>query len=617
CGGSDCESIIFVHGLNVKGEASYARNAWTADVNRERIFWPGDLLPSSVPNVRVLLFAYNSSITWNSAIAGVKDHATTLMNLLILKRKESPERPLIFICHSLGGLVVKQALLLDDPKFREAIKSTRGLVFFATPHRGATGDAVGVGFICADIVRAIQREGRNSLPELLQRDSALADTLSRLFEAKLNQFNIISVYETRSMKPYGIIVGKTSAVLDLPQRETEIDIDRDHSTICKFPGPENPGYKQFIGHLELMMDNIMDTEEETRKNEMLQSLSNSPPLEEAQFLRRAEQLAFWYAGHKKYEISEELNNRILQLCDNNSNLGPNNPAAIDAAYNRAFALQRLGRYSESEQLYERAITGWKALTGRENDHAVLDARRQQAVNLYESGRHDMAERELRDILEISKRSGNMHAILECQASLGDLFRDLKRWNDSQSFLEPTFEKMKIELGPMNERTLYIQGQLAFVLQSLGANDESEILYRDLLEKRKEKNGDVSLDTLATMRDLAHVLQKKGNLADAEALCCDALSGFKRRLPAGHDEIEWTDNSLTYIRNQLDRHNLLTNDLNTLFVYQKFPVSPALSAPYITFFYMNLGTYWAYHMSSHPRKKSVIRLPILALGIHFP
>lgn len=87
CGGSDCESIVFVHGLNVKGEASYARNAWTADVNRERIFWPGELLPSSIPSVRVLLFAYNSSITWNSAVAGVKDHATTLMNLLILKRK--------------------------------------------------------------------------------------------------------------------------------------------------------------------------------------------------------------------------------------------------------------------------------------------------------------------------------------------------------------------------------------------------------------------------------------------------------------------------------------------------------------------------------------------------
>ncbi|KAB8207838.1 hypothetical protein BDV34DRAFT_223039 [Aspergillus parasiticus] len=546
--------IVFVHGLNVKGEASYARNAWTADVNRERIFWPGDLLPSSVPNVRVLLFAYNSSITRNSAIAGVKDHATTLMNLLILKRKESPERPLIFICHSLGGLVVKQALLLEDPKFQETIKSTRGLVFFATPHRGATGDAVGVGFICADIVRAIQREGRNPLPELLQRDSPLADTLSRLFEVKLNQFNIISVYETRSMKPYGIIVGKTSAVLDLPKRETEIDIDRDHSTICKFPGPENPGYKQFIGHLELMMDDIMDTEEETKKNELLQSLSNSPPLEEAQFLQRAEQLAFWYAGHEKYEISEELNNRIIQLCDNNSNLGPNNRAAIDAAYNRALALRRLGRYSESEQLYKRAIAGRKDRAGRENDPSVLNARRQLAEVLYESGRHQQAETELRDILKISEASGNMHEILECQASLGDLFRVLERWNESQSFLEPTFETMK-ELGPMNERTLYIQHKLAFVLQSLGANDKSEVLYKDLLKKRKEKNGDVSLDTLATMRDLAHVLQKKGNLADAEALCCDALSGFKRRLPAGHNEIEWTDSSLAFIRKQLDRHNL--------------------------------------------------------------
>ncbi|KAF7591487.1 hypothetical protein BBP40_001533 [Aspergillus hancockii] len=547
--------IVFVHGLNPKGDASYARNAWTADVNREKTFWPVDLLPFSVPNVRVLLFAYNSSITWNSAIAGVKDHATTLLNLLILKRKESPERPLIFICHSLGGLVVKQALLLDDPKFQEAIKSTRGLVFFATPHRGATGDAVGVGFICADIVRAIQREGRNPLPELLQRDSALADTLSRLFEAKLDQFNIISVYETRSMKPYGIIVGKTSAVLDLPQGETKIDIDRDHSTICKFPGPENPGYRQFIGHLKLMMDNIKDTEEETRKNQLLESLRNTPPGEEARFLRQAAQLAFWYAGHEKYEISEELNERILQRCDNNPNLGPNNSAAIDAAYNRAFALQRLGRYSDSEQLYRRAITGRQARTGNADDPTVLDARRQLAEVLYESGEPEKAESELRETLERSERSGNMNAIIDCQASLGFLFRNLQRWKDSQSFLKPAFEEMKKRFGSTDEKTLFIQHQLAFVLQSLGANDESETLYTDLLKKRKEKNGDVSLDTLATMRDLAHVLQKKGNLADAEALCCDASSGFKRRLPAGHSEIEWTDNSLAFIRKQLDRHNL--------------------------------------------------------------
>ncbi|KAE8412673.1 hypothetical protein BDV36DRAFT_300652 [Aspergillus pseudocaelatus] len=547
--------IVFVHGLNVKGEASYSRNAWTADVNREKIFWPVDLLPLSVPNVRVLLFAYNSSITWNAAIAGVKDHATTLMNLLILQRKESPERPLIFICHSLGGLVVKQALLLDDPKFQEAIKSTRGLVFFATPHRGATGDAVGVGFICADIVRAIQGEGKNPLPELLQRDSALADTLSRLFEEKLVQFNIISVYETRSMKPYGIIVGKTSAVLGLPQHETKIDIDRDHSTICKFPGPENPGYKQFIGHLKLMMDNIQNTEEETRKNKLLESLRNTPPREEAEFLRQAVQLAFWYAGHEKYEIAEELNKRILQLCDKSPNLGLNNSAAIDAAYNRAFALQRLGRYSDSEQLYRRAMAGRQARTGNADDPTVLDAHRQLAEILYESGRHEEAERELRDILERSKRSGNMDAILDCQASLGFLFRNLQRWKDSQSFLKPTFEEMKVRLGPTSEKTLFIQHQLAFVLQSLGADDESEILYTDLLKKRKEKNGEVSLDTLATMRDLAHVLQKKGNLADAEALCRDASSGFKRRLPAGHIEIEWTDNSLAFIRKQLDRHNL--------------------------------------------------------------
>ncbi|PVH87778.1 hypothetical protein DL98DRAFT_509341 [Cadophora sp. DSE1049] len=220
--GKDAEfDIVFVHGLNPKGTASHARDTWTAELNGKKVFWPKELLPTSAPNVRVMLLAYNSNIAWNASIAGVREHATTVMNLLILKREESPNRPIIFICHSLGGLVMKQALLLEDPKFQEAINSTyvahyplvfsrlptnsRGLVFFATPHRGATGNAAQIGFICADIVRTIQQEGKNTLPELLQKDSPLVDALARSFEEKLDQFHIISVYETRAMKPHGIV----------------------------------------------------------------------------------------------------------------------------------------------------------------------------------------------------------------------------------------------------------------------------------------------------------------------------------------------------------------------------------------------------------------------------
>ncbi|KAH7466543.1 hypothetical protein FOMA001_g16824 [Fusarium oxysporum f. sp. matthiolae] len=552
----DCQDaqfdIVFVHGLNLKGKSSHGYDTWTADLNGgRRIFWPKELLPTSVPNLRVMLLAYNSNIVWNAAFAGISDHANSLMNELVLKRQESPDRPIIFICHSLGGLVVKQALLLEKPEFQDAINSTRGLVFFATPHRGATGDAVEIGFILADIARAMRRETSNTLPELLEKNSRLADTLSRSFAEKRDQFHIISVYETRPMKPYGIIVGKTSAVLeDPPRRETQLDINRDHSAICKFPSADNRGYQQFIGHLTLMMQNIRNTEEETRKNETLKNLKDNPPKDDLQFLQQAEQLANWYRQHKSYEECAELNDSILKRCDKNPDLGLNDQS-IRAAYNRAFALQGLGRYEDSEEMYRLAIKGRQARPDNEDKPTILDARRQLAMVLYHRKKIEDAERELKDVLEEMKRRRSREEVLDCQADLAFLFQSLGRWEDSESNFRSAFEGMR-ELGSTDEKTLLTQHRFAFVLQSLGKNDESEKLYRDLLRKREEKYGVVNFDTLATMRDLAHVLQKKGELPEAEMLCEQALSGMKKLLPRGDIEIEWTDASLGMIRKERDR-----------------------------------------------------------------
>ncbi|ROV94143.1 hypothetical protein VPNG_09365 [Cytospora leucostoma] len=60
----------------------------------------------------------------------------------VLQRREglSASRPVFFIAHSIGGLVVKQALLKagHDEKYREILLNCHGVTFFATPHRGSS-----------------------------------------------------------------------------------------------------------------------------------------------------------------------------------------------------------------------------------------------------------------------------------------------------------------------------------------------------------------------------------------------------------------------------------------------------------------------------------------------
>src|SRR5262249_16103446 len=51
------------------------------------------------------------------------------------------DRDLVFVCHSLGGLVVKQLLQISqtqrDPRLNPIARATRGVAFLATPRAGS------------------------------------------------------------------------------------------------------------------------------------------------------------------------------------------------------------------------------------------------------------------------------------------------------------------------------------------------------------------------------------------------------------------------------------------------------------------------------------------------
>lgn len=102
-------NIVFIHGLfghpwktwadeNVKGTA--------------KPFWPENLLPNVVPNVRIYSFGYDADVERFMSSAGlntVHQHGRKLLNdLCDLLDKYDSKIPFIFIAHSLGGLVLKE-----------------------------------------------------------------------------------------------------------------------------------------------------------------------------------------------------------------------------------------------------------------------------------------------------------------------------------------------------------------------------------------------------------------------------------------------------------------------------------------------------------------------------
>lgn len=166
-----------------------------------RIHWPADLLPTDCPGVRILVWGYDSKVTkgYNAANkSNLFSHARDL--LYGLERDRPPGRPIIFVAHSLGGLLVKEVLrrsqFSDDPALQDIVRSTRSIVFLGTPHRGSANYA-GLGELARKVASTVLRVDSNAAilralgldsPELeLSRESFIQQWRTYNFEVKTFQ----------------------------------------------------------------------------------------------------------------------------------------------------------------------------------------------------------------------------------------------------------------------------------------------------------------------------------------------------------------------------------------------------------------------------------------------
>ncbi|SLM40185.1 P-loop containing nucleoside triphosphate hydrolase [Lasallia pustulata] len=269
--------IIAVHGLNPTNTEFHAEATWTV----EDKLWLRDFLPLQLPSARVLLFGYNANVAFETSVAGVREQAINLLNRIASKREEAEEKPIVFVAHSLGGIVVKRALVeakLDD-SYKSIREATYGIAFFGTPHQG--GNFAKLGDIAASIIRGVLRNPSSTFMEVLKKDSLFSDALVGDFRHQLEDYHVLSFFETLPMGRLGLIVDQKSATLGLAGlRERQIPMDADHTGVCKFESAEGDDYEQVSFNLVRLVKSAVKAAAERARIASL-SVPSSRPLSEA------------------------------------------------------------------------------------------------------------------------------------------------------------------------------------------------------------------------------------------------------------------------------------------------------------------------------------------------
>ena len=245
-----CNSFIAVSGLSSHPFGSWKERGGT-------FMWLRDSLAANPKGARVLLYGYDTTLVRSESFQDIDDISSKFALAVKQLRaphggSKSPPRPIVFIAHSLGGLIVKHAIhqmaLTDTTSFR----SIYALLFFGVPNRGLA---------MSHWLPIVSNQPNEGLIRNLEPGSNYLRSLQRRFDSifAFPDSRIVSVYETAMSKtakeekpgvwkltgPEQLLVPIASAVDLCPRgpRHSKLAIHQNHGDLPKFKGPRDSDYR--------------------------------------------------------------------------------------------------------------------------------------------------------------------------------------------------------------------------------------------------------------------------------------------------------------------------------------------------------------------------------------
>ncbi|KAI0513154.1 hypothetical protein F5B22DRAFT_657326 [Xylaria bambusicola] len=218
-----------------------------------KVMWLRDLLPLQVRNARIA--AYSHQLDWKGGDikATLRECSDQFLNILLHKRGRDEERrrPLILIGHSLGGLVIQQALVnaVHGTLYSDIRYSVTGVIFLGAPFRGS-----GLAMYGEWLAKASRRNAR--LLATLRKDEPYLHGMSCDFWASYGDRDIVCFYEKKNNANFVLfkqrVVGSQSACIN---GKRGIYMNTDHSGLNKFSGDHDENYKLLLPEIQRMVNN--------------------------------------------------------------------------------------------------------------------------------------------------------------------------------------------------------------------------------------------------------------------------------------------------------------------------------------------------------------------------
>ncbi|KZX94247.1 MULTISPECIES: ABC-three component system protein [unclassified Sulfitobacter] len=288
--------IVFIHGITGDPDETWTNNAGG--------FWPC-WLADDLPGLCIHTAGYPSSFfaKWAKKEMNIHERASSLAEHMVAHG--IGKRPLVIICHSLGGLLAKEMFRAcceaQDEDWIALGDQLKLVVFFATPHKGAA--------LAAIMNTLIPRTSSPSV-EALSNDTGYLTNLNSGYRdlAAKKGLTTVAYYEKYKTKNVALVVSEDSA--DPGNTKTRpVALDADHIEICKPGAKDSPAYLSVSRHIGKVLEGC-PTLEEDDPDDGLGPYDYSKPAEHD---RRTLQEKLIDAGREyEYATANSLQNRFAR-----------------------------------------------------------------------------------------------------------------------------------------------------------------------------------------------------------------------------------------------------------------------------------------------------------------